>query len=160
MTGFTATLIRTGLYSIDQPYVRCFLAIGEQEALLIDTGIGGDDLKAFVETITQLPVTVVFTHADTDHVGHAAQFARHFMHPCEFDYYRQGRLKYGEQPASMSPLWEGEAIDIGTFQFEAILIPGAHAGQHCSPGAPSAFPDCGRQCPDRHHLHVRQRPQL
>jgi glyoxylase-like metal-dependent hydrolase (beta-lactamase superfamily II) len=104
--------------------VRCFLFLGARDALLVDTCTGEGDLKAVVEGITKLPVIAVFTHADRDHIGAAKHFERRFMHPCEFDYY----AKKSEEPLVMSPLWEGDILDIGTYRFEVILLPGHTPG--------------------------------
>lgn len=124
MQNYTLNKIREGFYSIEQGFVRSFLIEGDREALLIDTGVGSGDLKKYVEEITKLSVTVVFTHADGDHVGNAEQFEKRFMHPSEFDYYKSKK----EEAVSMEPLWEGNIIDLGTYCFEVILIPGHTPG--------------------------------
>lgn len=124
MSSYTTNKIREGFYSIEQGYVRSFLIEGDKEALLIDTGIGDGDLKKYVEQITKLPLTVIFTHADSDHVGNAGQFERRFMHPCEFDYYRSK----SKNAVSMEPIWEGDIIDLGSYRFEIILLPGHTPG--------------------------------
>lgn len=124
MEDYTTNKIREGFYSIEQGFVRSFLVEGDKEVLLIDTGVGGGDLKKYVEEITKLPVTVIFTHADGDHVGNAAQFERRLMHPCEFDYYKNKN----EKAVSMEPIWEGDIIDLGSYSFEVVLIPGHTPG--------------------------------
>ena len=53
---------------------NCYLLVGEEEALLIDTGIGWTGLRATVEKLTDKPVTVVVTHAVPDTVGGAGEF--------------------------------------------------------------------------------------
>lgn len=124
MQNFTINKIREGFYSIEQGFVRCFLIEGDKKALLIDTGLGEANLKIYVEEITILPVIVIFTHADGDHVGNAGQFERRFMHPCEFDYYKSNN----EKIVSMMSVWEGDIIDLGRYSFEVILIPGHTPG--------------------------------
>jgi hydroxyacylglutathione hydrolase len=124
MENYTVNKIREGFYSIEQGFVRSFLIEGDREALLIDTGVGSGNLKKYVEEITKLPITVIFTHADGDHVGNAGQFDRRFMHPCEFDYYKSKN----EKIVSMEPVWEGDIIDLGRYSFEVILIPGHTPG--------------------------------
>ncbi|MBV7272608.1 MBL fold metallo-hydrolase [Clostridium sp. PL3] len=124
MSNYTTNKIREGFYSIELGFVRSFLIEGDKEALLIDTGIGDINLKKYVEEITKLPVTVIFTHADGDHVGAAGQFERRFMHPCEFDYYKSKN----EKTVPMESVWEGDIIDLGSYRFEVILLPGHTPG--------------------------------
>lgn len=47
----------------------CYLLLGEEKALLIDTGLGYRDLPAAVKELTNLPVEVVNTHGHVDHIG-------------------------------------------------------------------------------------------
>ncbi|HEX2945517.1 MAG TPA: MBL fold metallo-hydrolase [Clostridia bacterium] len=124
MAAYITNKIGEGFYSIEQDFVRSFLIEGDREALLVDTGIGGGNLKQCVEEITKLPVTVIFTHADGDHIGDAGQFERRFMHPSEFDYYRNKN----KNSVPMEPIWEGDIIDLGSYRFEVILIPGHTPG--------------------------------
>ena len=125
MSNYTTTKIMDNFYSIElNSMVRCFLFIGEEDAILVDTGFDTGELKAEIAKITDFPVSVVFTHADPDHVGGAEKFDQCFMHPCEFDYYASNT----EDPAEMIPIWEGDGLDIGTFSFEVILIPGHTPG--------------------------------
>ena len=123
MLKYSKTKLAEDFYCIDQEYVRCFLVLGEKEGLLVDTGVGGD-LRAYVEEITGLPIKVIFTHADGDHVGAAEQFEKRLMHPSEFDYYRRKNT----DPLPMEPVWEGDILDLGSYRFEVILIPGHTPG--------------------------------
>ena len=55
------------------------LIIGEEKALLIDTGYGFGDLAGFVRTLTDKPLEVVLTHGHTDHCGGNSQFPMVYM---------------------------------------------------------------------------------
>lgn len=113
-TTYRASLIEPGFWRIEDGGVRCFLIEGPDRAMLVDTGFGQGDLKAFVRTLTQLPVFVVNTHADGDHTGCNAQFGEAAMHPAEYDRYRQsGRA----QDMVLHPLWEGDVIQLGARAF-------------------------------------------
>jgi glyoxylase-like metal-dependent hydrolase (beta-lactamase superfamily II) len=64
-------------YSIKQVYFAdmvTYLLIGDERALLIDTGIHIGDLAAVVGKLTDRKVTVANTHAHLDHIGHNADF--------------------------------------------------------------------------------------
>jgi glyoxylase-like metal-dependent hydrolase (beta-lactamase superfamily II) len=104
--------------------VRVFLFTGTERALLVDTGFGGGDLKEVVSGLTNLPVTLVNTHADDDHTGCNAQFEVAHMHPAEYAWY------FAQSPSNVNaaPLWEGDVIDLGGRRFEVILIPGHTPG--------------------------------
>lgn len=66
-------------YRIDElGFTNCYLLIGSQSALLIDTGCGAGCLSACVKELTNLPVTVAVTHRHPDHVGGAWQFGSYY----------------------------------------------------------------------------------
>ena len=52
-----------------QGAVGMYLVIGEEKAALLDTGLGANNLKEFVETLTDKPVEVYLTHGHLDHAG-------------------------------------------------------------------------------------------
>lgn len=66
------------LYAITEPFqwqeVINYLILGEEKALLFDTGNGLGDIKAVVDQITDLPITVLASHSHIDHVGGHWQF--------------------------------------------------------------------------------------
>lgn len=112
-----------GFWVIEQNGVRCFLFEGDDMALLVDAGFGGD-LKTVCRKLTDKPVQLILTHADIDHTGAAWQFGPVMMHPAEFSYYR---MRNGKTPDAI-PVWEGETIDIGPYCFEVVLISGHTPG--------------------------------
>jgi glyoxylase-like metal-dependent hydrolase (beta-lactamase superfamily II) len=67
-----------GVYSIVEPYqfqeTISHLIVGETRALLFDTGMGFLPLRAVVERLTNLPVTVLNSHTHFDHTGANAEF--------------------------------------------------------------------------------------
>lgn len=60
-----------------------FLLIGEEKAMLIDTGMGIGDLRGAVEQITDKPLIVVISHGHVDHTGNARQFDEIWINPKE-----------------------------------------------------------------------------
>lgn len=62
---------------------HCYLLRGTDRAVLIDTGLGVDDLGRVVRSLTRLPVTVLLTHAHWDHLGGLGQFDRFALHGAE-----------------------------------------------------------------------------
>ena len=74
------------LYSIYDPLdVYCYLAIGEERALLFDTGYGIGSLPALIKKITNKPVDVVLGHGHSDHANGAYQFHDVWLHEDDFD---------------------------------------------------------------------------
>ena len=48
---------------------HCYLLIGKEKALLIDSGLGVENIKKVVDKITSLPIKLVTTHVHWDHIG-------------------------------------------------------------------------------------------
>ena len=115
--------ISENFWAIEQGGVRCYLFEGDDMALLVDAGFGGD-LKSVCEKLTDKPIQLLITHADGDHMGAAGQFGPYYMHPSEFSYYH---TRNGKQPDAIA-IWEGEKIDLGNFCFEIVFIPGHTPG--------------------------------
>ena len=120
---FEPVKIDKKFWAIEQGGVRCYLFEGEDMALLVDAGFGGD-LKSVCEKLTDKPIQLLITHADGDHMGAAWQFGSYYMHPSEFSYYE---MRNSKQPDAI-PIWEGEIIDIGGWKFEIVFIPGHTPG--------------------------------
>lgn len=124
MEKYQFKLIRENFYSIEMGFVRSFLVVGDKEMLLIDTGVGANELALQLRQFKDLPIKVVFTHGDSDHVGDAKDFPVRFMHPGEFDYYQAKNAN----PVAMQPIWEGDSIEIGAYRFEVLHLPGHTPG--------------------------------
>ena len=62
-----------------------FLLIGDEKAMLIDTGMGMGDLRGAVEQITDKPLVVVISHGHVDHTANARQFKEIWIHPKDAD---------------------------------------------------------------------------
>lgn len=56
-----------------------YLLEGEKKALLIDTGYGAGNLRAFVEKLTEKPLLVVNSHYHPDHSAGNGEFERVYM---------------------------------------------------------------------------------
>ncbi len=84
---FTIEQLETDTFAISEyrhwEQTHCYLLVGTQQALLIDTGLGVGNLRDEVTRLTTLPVTVISTHVHWDHIGGHRQFERHLVHPAE-----------------------------------------------------------------------------
>lgn len=123
---FNIVQINENSWYFDGPVSRAFLFKGSEKALLVDTTMGPGDLKGEVEKLVgTLPVMLVNTHGDWDHIGCNGQFEYAYMHPSEFSYYATRRKENDARPL---PLQDGEEIDIGGRVFEIVHMPGHTPG--------------------------------
>ena len=116
--------IDEGSWRIQEENVRCFLFVGSQRALLIDSGCNLADVLGIVRSVTDKPVLLANTHTDFDHIHCNTQFDFAYMHPAEYAFYHQNQG--GTHP--VRPLWEGDVIDLGNRRFEVIETPGHTPG--------------------------------
>ena len=124
--AFEIQKIRDGLWCLDQG-VRCFLAVGETEALLIDSGFGGGVLEA-CRMITDRPIKLVLTHSDRDHAGGVEEFDTVYMHAKEIAVFKE---KNGYAPNAITnaiALEEGDVFDLGGIVLEVVHLPGHTSG--------------------------------
>lgn len=122
------TKIDDRTYYFDQFDVHIYLFLGEEKALLTDTGFGCfPDLKEKVQAITDLPLIVMNSHGHPDHCGGNPFFGTILAHPDGFDGIRH--FQGGE--AELQPIEDGAVIDLGGRTFEVMLTPG-HMDGHIS----------------------------
>lgn len=76
-----------GIFTIVEPLheeeVKSYLIVGDERALLLDTGMGVGDIRALVESLTDRPVFVVNSHAHWDHIGGNRLFEEIWIHAAE-----------------------------------------------------------------------------
>ncbi|MDR1687106.1 MAG: MBL fold metallo-hydrolase [Clostridiales bacterium] len=124
MAAYEIIKIGEKSWRFEENGVRSFLFEGENAALLVDTGYGSGNIKEAAEGLTKLPIQLVITHADGDHISGNKYFEKARMHPAEFDRFHNGAGK----GLTAEALWENEIIDLGGRKFEVILIPGHTPG--------------------------------
>ena len=108
----------------DDHHVRFFLLTGTKEALLIDSGMQVNNAKEIAEGLTSLPIKLLNTHADRDHIGSNYEFETFFMHPAEASNYYNTQKQSGE----FIPIEEGDVFDLGDRPLEIISLPGHTPG--------------------------------
>ena len=115
--------INENSWRIEDGGVRFFLLCGSERALLIDSGMNTPDARKIVEGITELPLALLNTHADRDHVAGNAAFSEVMMSPAEEAHYREGGWT-----ENVIPVREGDVIDLGGRRLHVIDIPGHTPG--------------------------------
>ena len=65
--------INDNTWRFEDDSVRFFLLCGKERAALVDSGMNTPDAKKMAEDLTDLPIILINTHADPDHIsGNAA----------------------------------------------------------------------------------------
>ncbi|QAA33353.1 MBL fold metallo-hydrolase [Clostridium manihotivorum] len=70
--------------------VHSFLLLGHTSAVLIDTGLGIDNIKRITDRLTKLPIKVLTTHVHWDHIGNHHMFEEIFVHSADSDWLENG----------------------------------------------------------------------
>ena len=115
--------INRNTWRIEDNGVRFFLLTGEKRALLVDSGRDVRNAREIAEQLTDLPLSLINTHADGDHVACNRQFDSFYMHPAEEPNYRRGN-----RPGTILPIQEGDVLDLGGRALEIIHLPGHTPG--------------------------------
>ena len=110
-------------WRVDDGHVRFYLFCGDERAALIDTGVNTPDARRIAEGLTSLPLILINTHADPDHISGNGAFNEIYMSPAEEGYYR---ARGGE--GRVIPIGEGDTIDLGNRPLRIIDIPGHTPG--------------------------------
>lgn len=111
-------------WRIEEAGVRFFLLAGTEKALLIDSGMQTKNAKEIAASLTDLPVSLLNTHADRDHIGSNAEFDVFYMGPAEASNYYNTQ----KQSGCFLPVWDGDQIDLGDRPLEIIALPGHTPG--------------------------------
>lgn len=140
---YTVEKIAENTYAIGEPrYFQRnynYLIIGNDEAALFDAGPGTRDIKPVVESITDLPYTVMFSHLHYDHLGNGHDFEKIAM--IDLPHIRErtidnvftpdshehlGGVEHIEAPDIKITQWvtPDEIIDLGDRQLRVIYTPG------------------------------------
>jgi len=126
-----------------------YLIVGQQRALLFDTGMGISDIKKVITELTKLPIIVLNSHTHDDHVGGDWEFTT--VYGMDTDFTRQnaegsredaqaeitpdqicGTLPKGFDPKAYATrpwkitaaLHDGDRFDLGGRTIEVIATPG------------------------------------
>lgn len=116
--------INDNTYRIEDGFVRFFLLEGTEKALVVDTGMTTANAREIAQSITKLPIELINTHADPDHVGGNKRFDSFYMSAAEEENFRGQGNGYGK----ILPVKEGDVIELGGRPVKIIDIPGHTPG--------------------------------
>ncbi|MBY7142770.1 MBL fold metallo-hydrolase [Virgibacillus sp. NKC19-3] len=138
--------------------VHSFLLMGNENAALIDTGLGIDQINRITDQLTDLPIIVITTHVHADHIGSHGAFEKIYVHEDEVDWLINGikglpieqiRKDIGRDitkptpdtfdPSTYTPyqgkptgvLVDGDRIDLGHRTLKILHTPGHSPGHIC-----------------------------
>lgn len=87
---FTIDQIDNATYAVSEyahwEETHCYLIIGSQRALLIDSGLGVGNIKKVIQSLTDKPVAAVATHIHWDHIGGHKYFPEFYAHRAESEW--------------------------------------------------------------------------
>ncbi len=151
---FEVYRVYDGIFAIYEPgqfeEVISFLIVGEERALLFDTGLGIGDIRSVVDALTDLDVVVLNSHSHYDHIGGNHQFDDVLSLDVPFSHERAAGSDAAAVAEFIGPGWvwqplptgfdpatfrsepfditrivaEGSVIDLGGRQLEVLETPG------------------------------------
>ena len=115
--------INENTWRIEDGMVRFYLLCGSEKAALIDTGMTCPDAKQTSQELTNLPLILINTHADPDHISGNSAFGEFYMNPNE-----EENLHANNGHGKILPIHEGDVIDLGGRELLIVDIPGHTPG--------------------------------
>ena len=100
---------------------------GEREALVVDSGYGKADHRAFVESLIHTPYLVANSHGHPDHVGGNSQYDTVYVHPADLDMAKKKGSHAADRPV-LKPLQEETVYDLGGLHVRVTALPGHTKG--------------------------------
>ncbi|WP_164126936.1 MBL fold metallo-hydrolase [Sphingobacterium luzhongxinii] len=135
---------------------HCYLLNGANHSLLIDTGLGVDNIKNIVDKLATKPVIAIPSHTHYDHIGGLKYFDNFYIHedevdwingnfplpldfiknllieePCEFpvDFNIDNYQIFQGKPTKI--LKDNDVIELGNRNIQIIHTPGHAPGHMC-----------------------------
>lgn len=120
------------LWELNDGICRSFLVVGQERALLWDTGVGEYDYKEEISNITDKPYDVVLSHGHWDHIGGIAQFDEIWMSTADLPLLEQEyRARFDpdyDGSVHFRSLTDGQIFSLGALELETIFLPGHSDG--------------------------------
>ncbi|MDE5742167.1 MAG: MBL fold metallo-hydrolase [Oscillospiraceae bacterium] len=159
MNWFTTEKIDSDTYIISEyrhwEETHCYLLIGTEKCLLIDTGLGICDISEEISRLTDKHITAVATHIHWDHIGGHKYYPDFYAHSEELDWL-DGKFPLSSetikemvcdrcdlpenyevdtyemfQGKPSKVLSDGDEIDIGGRVIKVLHTPGHSPGHMC-----------------------------
>lgn len=125
---YSYTKIRENIWQIaEDNSACCTLLKGSELAVLIDTGYGNRNLRAFVEENITTPYMVINSHGHPDHIGGNHWFDTVYALQEEWDvinHFEENKLK----KYTLKALQIGQCISLGDLTMEVVSLAGHTKG--------------------------------
>ena len=151
---FEVYAVADGVYAIYEPgqfeEVISYLIVGDDRALLFDSGLGIGDIEAVARSLTSLDIVVMNSHSHYDHIGGNHAFSDILALDTAYTRARAGGSGTGAVAEFISPGWvwkelpddfdpetyrsrpfsisrfveDGDVIDLGGRRVEVLVTPG------------------------------------
>lgn len=105
--------------------VRSFLLIGREKAAMIDSGNGLVDFETELPKLTDLPIILINTHGDADHIARNELFDTRYI--CEKDI-EKVKAKRPFESETYLFVKDGDTIDLGGVVLKVLECPGHTPG--------------------------------
>lgn len=113
----------------DEDMCSVYLIIGEDKALVIDTGMPSkDSLLKEIRKITDKELIVVLTHGHFDHVGHLDEFSSFYISKEDLECFENKNISYDKDKLHL--LKDQQIFDLKNIQVKAIKTPGHTKGSY------------------------------
>ena len=157
---FEVAWVAENVHAISEPYhseeVISYLICGREAAILLDTGMGIENIREVASGLSDKPITVVNSHHHWDHVGDNHRFEHVAIHAVEASLLEEEAPEellleamrpeniWGELPEGFDParyrilpskagrlLEEGDVLDLGGRRLTVLHTPGHSPGSIC-----------------------------
>lgn len=112
-------------WRLEDGFVRFFLLVGSEKAVMIDSGVDCPDAADIAKTLTDKPVILLNTHGDGDHTSGTGGFNEIHIHPLD---YVNCRLHDKYPDTALAEVNDGDVIELGGRPLEIVHIPGHTKG--------------------------------
>mgnify|MGYP003295024562 CR=1 FL=1 len=113
----------------------CYVVMGKEKGMVIDTANGAENLQEVIRTLTDLPLVVANTHGHGDHIQGNYFFDEMWIHPADealaqdhYGWMREEMEKAGLKPGQFRFLAIGQKFDLGGTVLEVVDLKGHTAG--------------------------------
>ncbi len=120
----TIKKINEQTWMFDEGGVYFYLLAGDEKALLLDSGMNTENIRELAATLTDLPLELMNTHADRDHIGGNHEFDWFYMSLAEASNFYNTQKGNG----MIRPVSHGDIISLGNRDLQVIALPGHTPG--------------------------------